>query len=295
MSNIILQHWDSEQLPEWAVVASDSMRDYAAKCGAQYRLLHGTPFFDMLPEGFYDDLSMFEMNVQKLAFLSEEFDDYDQVCMYDMDMCATPWAKSVFGDLGSLSIWHVVDPSVVNSYRYSWMLSGAVYKFNLEQRRALRDVLFKIDFNDPATFSGAEARFFQTTWGDECVFAALLNHRDSVLDPASVKQIDVRFEAVLSDVHASNGRAWRPSKDSEVSVRHFMGLRIHQIVPTVHKWNGQKGVKTELCNLAHRWRYSRAWFSGYIQDNCVGVAKDWLRCHLVASSCLALENRVDVW
>lgn len=50
MRNIILQHWHGDELPDWEVIASKNMRDYAARCGAEYRLLNGTPFFDMLPK-----------------------------------------------------------------------------------------------------------------------------------------------------------------------------------------------------------------------------------------------------
>lgn len=200
MNNIILQHWDSEQLPGWAKTASNTMRDYATKYGADYRLLPGTPLFDVLPKGFCHNLSMFELSEHKLAFLSEEFDEYDQVWVYDRDMCATPWAKNVFDDPGNLSIWHVADPSMVNSYRYSWMLTGAVYKFNGQQRRALREVLLKLDFNDPSTFSGSDCRVSSTTWDDESVIAVLLHHPDCTIAPGSLKQIDVRFEAVLVNV-----------------------------------------------------------------------------------------------
>ena len=294
MKKLILQHWDSESLPEWAATASNTMREYAAKCGAEYRLLHGTPLFDMLPEGSLKEPRQFESNVHKLAILSEEFDSYDQVCMYDMDMCATPWAKSVFDDPGSLSIWHVTDPSSVNTYRYSWMVTGAVYKFNAQQRRNLRDVLLKINLNDPITFSGAAARFHQQTWDDECVLAVLINHPDCFLDPASLEQVDVRFEAVLTDVSASSARPSRPTKDEEVSVCHFMGKRKHHIVPTVYKWKGKKGPKIWLRCLVHEWRYVIASLvESYHARILVGFVK--IRHRLIARSAIPLEMYAEVY
>ena len=295
MKNIILQHWDGDELPDWAVTASKTMSDYATKCGADYRLLHGTPLFDVIPEGFCNDLSIFELSVHKLAFLSEDFDKYDQVCVYDMDMCATPWAKNVFDDPGSLSIWHVAGPSMVNSYRYSRMLTGAVYKFNRQQRKALRDVLLKLDFNHPSTFSGSDCRVFSPTLDDESVLAVLLHHPDCTLDPASLKQVDVRFEAVMVGVNTGSGRGWRPSKDSEVSVRHFMGLRKLLIIPVVNEWNGKKGLNSKLRDLGHRWQYSRLMLLEYLVLGRVYDVLVWIRRHSLAFSSLPLEQRADVY
>ena len=294
MRNLILLLWIKEDLPDWAVEASNSMREYAAKCGAEYRLLHGTPFFDLLPERPSGKPQNFRESVQKLVFLSEEFDEYDQVCMYDMDTCPTPWAKNVFDDPGSLSIWPVSDPSMVNSYRYPWMLTGAIYKFNLEQRRALRNVLWKLDLNAPGTLSGSEASDSMKTWGDECVLAILLHHPDCTLDPASIVKIDVRFEALVGAV-PSSGRVWRPSRDEEVSVRHFMGMKKHLIIPSLHKWKGKKGLKSKLIALPHWWRYAKFFLLDYFVIRRVWGALVLVRRSSLAFSSLPLENRVDAY
>ena len=289
MSNIILQHWDGDELPDWAVIANKNMRDYAAKCGADYRLLKGTPFFDMLPEGACTNPSWFHPNVQKLAFLSEEFDEYDQVCMYDMDVCATPWAKNVFDEPGSMNIWHIQDPSAqLFCYRYPWMLTGAVYKFNRQQRRALRDVLAIVDLNDANKFDGVVPDLVQGTPYDEHVFAILLHHPDSLLDPASIMQIDVEFEAVIGQ-EAGWGRGPRPTRDSEVSVRHFYEFRKHLIVPVVGGWYGRKGLKFRLAGLVHRWRYFTHKLPRVIREHVVIVIKQSIRKGLLASSNLPLE------
>ena len=286
MKNIILQHWDSEDLPEWAVVASSTMRDYATKCGAEFRLLNGTPFFDMLPKGACTNPSWFHPNVQKLAFLSEEFDEYDQVCMYDIDVCATPWAKNVFDDPGSMNIWHAPDPSeMLFNYRYPWMVTGCVYKFNRPMRRALRDVLAKIDLNDSTIFDGVAPGIPY----DEHLFSILLHHPDSSLDPASVKQIDAEFEAVIGQ-GAGWGRETRPSRDSEVSVRHFCEHSKHLIVPVVGEWYGRKGLEFMLLGIVHRWRYFTRSVPHNFRYAVVLVVKRSIRKRLLVLSRLPLEK-----
>ena len=283
MKNIILQHWDSENVPDWAIVASNTMRDYAAKCGAEYRLLHGLPFFDMLPEGLCAKPWLFEKNVQKLALLAEEFDEYDQVCMYDMDMCATPWAKNVFDDPGNLNIWQVPEPSMANNYSHRWMLTGAVYKFTRQQRQALREVLLKLDFNDQATFCGSQPVETQVLWYDEHVFAVVLNHPESSLDPASIIPIGVEFEAVRGQ-RAGWGRGRRPSRNQDISVRHFLFHHKHLIIPVVHKWYGSESLVKPARSLdfAVDWlRFFKGSLRALWNERLLPGAKHWTgRCLL---------------
>ena len=271
------------------------MRVYAAKCGAEYRLLNGTPFFDMLPKGFCENPSWFHVSVQKLAFLSEEFDKYDQVCMYDMDMCATPWAKNIFDEQGNLPIWHAPQPSMTNSYRYPWRLTGGVYKFDRKQRKAMRNVLIDLNLNDLATFSGSSVVIAQKIWCDECVLAVLLHHPDSSLDPASLGQIDVEFEAVLNEP-AGVGRERRPSRVEDVSVRHFMGHLKHIIVPVVHKWYGSNKLKPNRLGLLVHWgRCFKAWLPEMWMQKIVSTVINLLRRPFLAWSSLPLEKRVAVY
>ena len=295
MKNIILQHWDSENLPEWAIAASNTMRVYAAKCGAEYRLLNGTPLFDLLPKRFCENPTMCHVSIQKLAFLSEEFDEYDQVCMYDMDMCATPWAKNVFDDPGSLNIWYAPQPGMSNSYRYPWRLTGGVYKFDRRQRKALRDVLLKLDLYDQSTLSGSSVIIALRDWWDESLLAALLHHPDSLLDPSSLQQIDVTFEAVVN-LKPSSGRVTRPSRDEDVSVRHFMGHRKHLITPVVHKWYGNKMLKPSRLRLLVLWgRYFKAWLPELWMQKIVMPVINFLRRPFLAWSSLPLEKRAAVY
>lgn len=296
MSNIILQHWDSEELPDWAVLASNTIRDYAAKCGAEYRLLHGTPLFDMLPKGHCKKPWDFKMNLQKLAFLSDRFDEYDQVCMYDMDMCATPWAKNVFADPGCLNIWQVPDPSMVNSYSYRWMLTGAVYKFNRQQRQALRDVLYKLDFNDPATFSGSNAAYRQALLYDEHVFSVVLNHPESSLDPASIVPIGVEFEAVRGQ-RAGWGRGRRPTRNQEISVRHFLFHHKHLVIPVVHKWYGsrtQLKPQRTLDYLASWLRFCKGSLYALWIERIVQGTINWISRCLLPLGSLPIELPVEI-
>ena len=292
MGCIILQHWDSNELPDWAVTASKTMRAYAAKCGSDYRLLNGAPLFDML-HGVPLDPSLFHPNVQKLAFLAEEFDEYDQVCMYDMDMCATPWAKNVFDDPGNINLWDVGDPSAMDfCYSHPWMMTGAVYKFDRQQRRALREILLKLDLSDSSPFHGM-VRSDEEAWCDEHLFQAMLHHPTSTLDPASIKQIHIGFEAVVHQ-SAGWGREKRPTRDREVSVRHFSKYRKHLIIPVVGKWYGTNKLKSRLANAVYRWRYFKQWLPHYLNMKTVLIAKNRLRRFSVGSSNLPLEMTAEI-
>lgn len=87
MKNILLQHWNGPlgQLEELSV---ENMKAYAEFCGAEYRLLRGTPFDGRLsPQS------------QKMAALGEEFDEYDIVVMLDTDMFTRKgMTKNIFTD-----------------------------------------------------------------------------------------------------------------------------------------------------------------------------------------------------
>ena len=74
MRNLILQHFDGEMRPldyesQWNIM------DYADMIDADYRLITGKPFRKNLTNA-----------CQKVHMLHEEFDDWDNVLMLDIDM-----------------------------------------------------------------------------------------------------------------------------------------------------------------------------------------------------------------
>ena len=131
-------------------------------------------------------------------------------------------------------------------------------------------------------------RVEEEAWYDEHLFQAMLHHPKSKLDPASIKQIDLEFEAVVHH-SAGWGREKRPTQDQEVSVRHFSKYRKHLIIPVVGKWYGTNKLKSRLANTVHRWRYFKGWLPHYLNMKTVLVAKNQLRRFSVGSSYLPLE------
>lgn len=93
MRNIILQHWNGD-MPEWAKLAEKTVRDYCERIGCEYELLRGHPMGeDWGP------------NPQKLAYLLEKYDEYDQTLMIDMDMIASKSSRNVF-DIEQVGVIH---------------------------------------------------------------------------------------------------------------------------------------------------------------------------------------------
>lgn len=73
MKNIILQYWEGE-LNNLVSLSSTAHQKYARTIGADYKLLSGPAFRKGL-----------KPQMQKMAYLNEEFDEYDNVLMIDTD------------------------------------------------------------------------------------------------------------------------------------------------------------------------------------------------------------------
>lgn len=139
-SRLILQHWDTVELPELARLSSENVQRYAKAVGAFYCRLVGFPFH---PD--------FSPQAQKLAMLDASFDGYDAVCVLDMDQFAVRGLKeNVFDSVGYG--FHQVQahrrvcqlfPSL--SSPTAPFLGGPIYKFTLAERQALRH---ELDFED---------------------------------------------------------------------------------------------------------------------------------------------------
>lgn len=84
MANLILQHWNNK-MPEWARLATETIKLYAKDIGVEYRLISGWPMGE-----FRGAVS------QKIAIVLEEYDEYDDVLMLDSDMVYSGIADNCF-------------------------------------------------------------------------------------------------------------------------------------------------------------------------------------------------------
>lgn len=154
MSNIILQHFDGE-LRELDKLSMENIQEYAKLVGADYRLVTGRPFNPRLTSP-----------CQKVYMLNEEFDQYDQVLMLDIDMFAPKgMTTNIFEETGVglyAEIQQSLHRKLYNNYTMiSSMQSpywgGAIYKMDLEMRQKMRkysktDEPWMTHFNQPYHF-----------------------------------------------------------------------------------------------------------------------------------------------
>ena len=154
MRNIILQHFDGEMRPldyesMWNIM------DYADMVDADYKLVLGKPFRENLTNA-----------CQKVHMLHEEFDDYDNVLMLDIDMFRPEAMRlNVFDQPGiglyadvqqnlhrRLIQWYPMLGSMDAPY---W--GGAIYKMDRLTRQTLRKQLggnegWMQNFNKPYNY-----------------------------------------------------------------------------------------------------------------------------------------------
>jgi hypothetical protein len=138
LKNIILQHFDGE-LRELDKLSIENIKQYSEMVGADYQLILGKPFRSHLTEP-----------CQKVHMISEEFDDYDKVCMVDIDMFAPiGMERNIFEEKGvglyskmqkflhrRLSINR---PDIASLNQPYW--GGAIYHMERSLRQRLRSAL----------------------------------------------------------------------------------------------------------------------------------------------------------
>jgi hypothetical protein len=136
--NIILQHFDGH-LRELDVLSVDNIKKYAKMVGAEYQLVRGKPFREHLTAP-----------CQKVHMINEEFDDYDQVLMLDIDMFAPIDMKENVFDLPGIGLYADTQkrlhrdlagkhPMVASMNTPYW--GGAIYKLDKAARKKLRSGL----------------------------------------------------------------------------------------------------------------------------------------------------------
>lgn len=138
MDNIILQHFDGD-LRELDKLSIENIKKYADLVGAEYRLIRGKPFNKFLTSP-----------CQKVHMINEEFDDYDQVLMLDIDMFAPVGMKiDIFKEAGVglyAEVQKRLHRNIVRMYplvssfdKPYW--GGAIYKMDRKTRQQLRSVV----------------------------------------------------------------------------------------------------------------------------------------------------------
>jgi len=154
MRNIILQHFDGEMRPldyesQWNIM------DYADMIDADYKLILGKPFRENLTNA-----------CQKVHMLHEEFDEWDNVLMLDIDMFRPEnMMLNIFDQPGiglysdvqknlhmRLTQWYPMLGSMDVPY---W--GGAIYKMDRHTRQTLRKQLggnegWMQNFNKPYNY-----------------------------------------------------------------------------------------------------------------------------------------------
>ena len=136
MKNLILQHWNNK-MPEWARLATESVKLYAKEIGVEYKLISGWPMGE-----FRGAVS------QKIAIVLEEYDEYDDVVMLDSDMVYSGVADDCFNYEGVGRLHYKAMKSEKNSKQGKYwpklykqgepLFFGNFVKLTREERIALR-------------------------------------------------------------------------------------------------------------------------------------------------------------
>lgn len=138
MANIILQHYTGELKPIHHK-SIENIEAYANLIGAEYKFIEG----DVFQPGLRPPL-------QKVYLIDEVFDNYDTVVMVDIDMFAVKGLKENIFDVPGMGLYGDVQrklhdriarehPQIASIFHPYW--GGAIYKFDLETRKKLRQGL----------------------------------------------------------------------------------------------------------------------------------------------------------
>jgi len=140
--NIILQHFDGE-LGELETQSIANIKKYAKLIGVDYHLMRGKPF----------DPDLKSFPIQKCHMISEEWDDYDNVVMADIDVFVPKGQTENVFDYPGLGMHNSTQDNLHRSLaaRYPHMASvnhpywAGIYKLDKLTRQKLRD---QIDWNN---------------------------------------------------------------------------------------------------------------------------------------------------
>lgn len=144
MKNIILQHFHPQyenvgKPTPWIVEkSSENMQRYAKMLGAEYKMLSGHPFRTNL-----------RAQCQKLCAFNEEYDEYDNVAVFDTDMFVVNGCTENIFEAKGIGVYPEVHKTrVMGDFRRVFprlanpdypILSGSAYSFPREFRQLMRD------------------------------------------------------------------------------------------------------------------------------------------------------------
>jgi len=137
MRNIILQHFDKfDNLRELDKKSQKNIQEYAVQIGADYELVLGMPFRKHLTAP-----------CQKLYMIDEQYDDYDNVLMVDIDMFVPKnMNKDIFEEPG-IGLYNPIQQRLHNKLvsqhpfqgsKDTPYWGGAIYKMDRKLRQKLR-------------------------------------------------------------------------------------------------------------------------------------------------------------
>ena len=137
MRNIILQHFDKfDNLRELDKKSQKNIQEYAVQIGADYELVLGMPFRKHLTAP-----------CQKLYMIDEQYDDYDNVLMVDIDMFVPKnMNKDIFEEPG-IGLYNPIQQrlhnKLVSQHPFQGSMDtpywgGAIYKMDRKLRQKLR-------------------------------------------------------------------------------------------------------------------------------------------------------------
>lgn len=153
MTNIILQHFAGE-FRELDKLSIENIKAYAERIGVEYELVLGFPFRKHLTAP-----------CQKVIFLDEKYDEYDQVLMLDIDMFATKNLKENVFEIETGIGLHAetqdyLGQRLASTGRigfFSAYWGGSFYKMDLKTRQKVRSYFPENDdwmnmYNAPYTY-----------------------------------------------------------------------------------------------------------------------------------------------
>lgn len=240
--NLILQHYEGSE-PDWVKYAERSFRQIEQE-GTEYKRVKGFPMGKNL--GF---------TAQKLCMLNEEYDEYENVLMIDMDTLYTGrsfdfWDTSYIGVLHDRAIRgpDAIDLQTGKKYpsrtcfaapklyrEGSWCFFGNWIKLNREQRQELRKHWNQELF---------EEALVDKHPGDEIILHYLM-HQSGILEGKKVTDICLRTEGQLKSLKYRDynrfDRVWcnQPEdSDSDAVFIHFCAGRKNKIKETYKKFFG---------------------------------------------------------
>lgn len=231
--NIILQHWNGN-MPEWAQLAEKTFRIYAEKIGCEYELVRGMPLGAEVGP-----------HAQKLIYLDEKYDEYDQTLMLDMDTIATNVFEDVF-KIKEIGVLH--DRAMQGTSRTPAaapllykkeepVFFGNFIKLNRNQRQALRKY---------ADWSELGKAVVDPYSGDEIILHYLF-HKSNILSGLKYTDMCMRCDGTsIDDIHfrlynrLDKKFANQPEdSDPDASIIHFCRDRKKFLPGAVKKYFGE--------------------------------------------------------